>query len=165
MRENDEKPFFLLMTAHFATFTRNKRRQMKINEWIQRAREDSSRRLVEIPSKLFERLAFTERKRCWPFTWRSRWGSGLSCRSLAGLFSGSYSPLPIVAGTFVDRYGFKKTLVTCFSSLCVGYFLIGFAGWHSDKRSLVQSARPVCGNGALLTALGGSLIKPCIVGT
>ena len=35
--------------------------------------------------------------------------------------------LPLLAGTVVDRYGFKKSLAICFSIFCVGYFLIGLA--------------------------------------
>ena len=33
--------------------------------------------------------------------------------------------LPILAGTIVDRYGFKRSLQICFAIFCVGYFLIG----------------------------------------
>src|SRR5688572_33391094 len=32
--------------------------------------------------------------------------------------------LPILAGTFVDRYGFKRSLVPCFSIFCVVHVLV-----------------------------------------
>ena len=74
--------------------------------------------------------------------------------------------LPILAGTLVDRYGFKRSLAACFSIFCAGYFLIGLAGL-----SFGQSIVAAVGKGPyilavlMLTAIGGSLIKPCIVGT
>ena len=36
--------------------------------------------------------------------------------------------LPPLAGTFVDRYGFRRSLMACFAIFCIGYFLIGMAG-------------------------------------
>ena len=33
----------------------------------------------------------------------------------------------MLAGTVVDRYGFKKRLLACFSIFAVGYFMIGLA--------------------------------------
>src|SRR5574342_1305641 len=41
--------------------------------------------------------------------------------------------LPILAGTVVDRYGFKKSLLACFSIFCVGYLLIGLGGLPAGK--------------------------------
>jgi POT family proton-dependent oligopeptide transporter len=74
--------------------------------------------------------------------------------------------LPILAGTIVDRYGFKRSLLFCFSIFSVGYFLIGLAGIPMGK-PLVEALGPT--NYMLLalivTAAGGSLIKPSIVGT
>ncbi|MFM8913225.1 MAG: MFS transporter, partial [Flammeovirgaceae bacterium] len=74
--------------------------------------------------------------------------------------------LPVVAGVFVDKFGFKRTLVACFFIFCVGYFLIGLGGmaWGG---ALMQSigTKPYMTAVLLLTAVGGSLIKPCIVGT
>jgi dipeptide/tripeptide permease len=74
--------------------------------------------------------------------------------------------LPVLAGTVVDRYGFKRSLLACFSIFCVGYFLIGFAGLPAGQ-GLVQAVGPTAWIlGALvITAVGGSLIKPSIVGT
>jgi dipeptide/tripeptide permease len=74
--------------------------------------------------------------------------------------------LPILAGTVVDRYGFKRSLLACFSVFCVGYFLIGLAGLPAGK-PLVDAvgAGPYMLFALVVTAVGGSLIKPCIVGT
>jgi MFS family permease len=66
----------------------------------------------------------------------------------------------------VDRYGFKKTLIACFTIFTAGYFLIGLAGMPLGQ-DVVQRIGPK--NYVIivlmLTAIGGSLIKPCIVGT
>jgi POT family proton-dependent oligopeptide transporter len=74
--------------------------------------------------------------------------------------------LPALAGTVVDRYGFKRSLLLCFSIFCVGYFLIGLAGLPAGK-PLVDAfgATPYTIFALVITAIGGSLIKPSIVGT
>lgn len=74
--------------------------------------------------------------------------------------------LPALAGTVVDRYGFKKSLLICFSIFCVGYFMIGLAGLPAGK-PLVDAlgARTYMVLALVVTAVGGSLIKPSIVGT
>jgi dipeptide/tripeptide permease len=74
--------------------------------------------------------------------------------------------LPALAGTFVDRYGFKKSLLACFSIFCVGYLLIGLGGLPQGK-PLVDAlgAGPYMVLALVITAVGGSLIKPSIVGT
>jgi proton-dependent oligopeptide transporter, POT family len=85
---------------------------------------------------------------------------------LTGFFSFLIFFLPPLAGVVVDRYGFRKSLVACFAIFCVGYFLIGF--------TVFDAAQPLVdalGKGTymyvvlIITAIGGSLIKPCIVGT
>jgi len=74
--------------------------------------------------------------------------------------------LPPLAGTIVDRYGFKKSLLACFSIFCVGYLLIGLAGLPAGK-PLVDAlgAQNYLIVALVITAIGGSLIKPSIVGT
>jgi len=116
--------------------------------------------------ELFERFAFYGSKAVLTFFLANKVGLANEAGTLAGLFSGVIYSLPIVAGVFVDKYGFKKTLIACFFIFCVGYFLIGLGGmaWGG---ALVQSvgAKPYMIAVLLLTAVGGSLIKPCIVGT
>jgi POT family proton-dependent oligopeptide transporter len=74
--------------------------------------------------------------------------------------------LPPLAGTFVDRYGFKKSLMACFTVFCIGYFLIGLGGLPMGQ-PLVNALGPTAYmvTALIITAAGGSLIKPCIVGT
>lgn len=117
--------------------------------------------------ELFERFAFYGSKAVLTFYLANKVGLGPeTAGKLAGVFSGVLYSLPIVAGTFVDRYGFKRSLVACFSFFTVGYFLIGLAGL-----SFGTAITAAVGKTAylivvlLLTAIGGSLIKPCIVGT
>ena len=117
--------------------------------------------------ELFERFAFYGAKAVLAIYLADRVGLGpQAAGSLAGLFSGVMYFLPILAGTVVDHYGFRKSLAACFSIFCVGYFLIGLAGL-----SFGQGIADAVGRGPymiavlLLTAVGGSLIKPCIVGT
>ena len=75
--------------------------------------------------------------------------------------------LPALAGTIVDRYGFKKSLLACFSIFCLGYLLIGLAGLPAGQPLVAALGGPKTYMilALLITAIGGSLIKPCIVGT
>ena len=71
--------------------------------------------------ELFERFAFYGAKAVLTIYLAQRVGLGpQTAGSLAGLFSGVLYCLPIVAGTIVDRYGFKRSLAACFSIFCVG---------------------------------------------
>jgi len=74
--------------------------------------------------------------------------------------------LPMLAGTVVDRFGFKRSLMACFSIFSVGYFMIGLGGLPLGQ-PLVQAfgARNWMLLALVVTAIGGSLIKPSIVGT
>src|SRR5574342_306204 len=79
--------------------------------------------------ELFERFAFYGTKAVLAVYLANKIGLGAQAAgSLAGLYSGLIFSLPIIAGTFVDRYGFRKTLMTCFAMFCIGYFLIGLGG-------------------------------------
>ncbi|HEX3552898.1 MAG TPA: MFS transporter [Thermoanaerobaculia bacterium] len=117
--------------------------------------------------ELFERFAFYSSKAVLTIYLAQRVGLGpQAAGSLAGLFSGVLYFLPILAGTVVDRYGFKRSLAACFSIFCVGYFLIGLAGLRFGQSIVAAVGRsPYVVAVLMLTAVGGSLIKPCIVGT
>jgi proton-dependent oligopeptide transporter, POT family len=73
--------------------------------------------------------------------------------------------LPLAAGTVVDRFGFKRSLLVCFAVFSVGYFLIGLGGLPLGAPivALVGSKAYIV-IALFVTALGGSLIKPSIVG-
>ena len=117
--------------------------------------------------ELFERLAFYGSKAVLAVYIAEKVGLGPQvAATLVGLFSGILYSLPIIAGTFVDRYGFRRTLTACFAFFTVGYFLIGLAGLQFGQQIVGAIGRtPYITGVLLLTAVGGSLIKPCIVGT
>lgn len=116
--------------------------------------------------ELFERLAFYGSKAVLAVFLAEKVGLNEDAGTLTGIFSGVIYSLPILAGVLVDKYGFRKTLMACFFIFSIGYFLIGLAGMemgqsligHIDTKTYALSV-------LLFTAIGGSLIKPCIVGT
>jgi dipeptide/tripeptide permease len=117
--------------------------------------------------ELFERLAFYGSKAVLSFYLANKIGLDLaSVGWLVGIFSGLLYSLPIVAGVFVDRYGFRRTLAVCFALFTIGYFLIGVAGMEAGQgiTNAIGKTQYVA-LVLILTAAGGSLIKPCIVGT
>lgn len=116
--------------------------------------------------ELFERLAFYGSKAVLAYFLATKVGLKDEAATLTGWFSTVIYSLPIVAGVFVDRYGFRKTLMTCFAIFAIGYFCIGLAGMEYGA-SLTQAIgmRNYVIIVLMLTAVGGSLIKPCIVGT
>jgi proton-dependent oligopeptide transporter, POT family len=109
--------------------------------------------------ELFERFAFYGTKAVLAVYLAERVGLGDFGIALAGYYGSAVFFLPALAGVIVDRYGFKKSLAACFSIFSLGYFAVGLAG-------MGMRGNPYYAAGALLlTAIGGSLIKPCIVGT
>lgn len=116
--------------------------------------------------ELFERLAFYGSKAVLAYYLATKVGLHDEAATLTGWFSTLIYSLPVVAGVFVDRYGFRKTLMTCFGIFAVGYFCIGMAGmtWGAAFTQAVGLKTYVI-IVLVLTAIGGSLIKPCIVGT
>ena len=141
---------------------------MSLGEWSQKVRSGFHPTFwVANTLELFERFAFYGAKAVLTVYLATRVGLGAQVAgSLAGLFSGVLYSLPIVAGTFVDRYGFRRTLMTCFAFFTVGYFLIGLAGLEFGQNIVSMiGTTPYVVTVLFLTAVGGSLIKPCIVGT
>lgn len=117
--------------------------------------------------ELFERLAFYGSKAVLSFYLANKIGLDLASAGwLIGMFAGLTWSLPVIAGVFVDRYGFKRTLAVCFACFSIGYFLIGLGGMSAGQ-AITDSIGKVGYMAAvlILTAAGGSLIKPCIVGT
>jgi dipeptide/tripeptide permease len=118
--------------------------------------------------ELFERFAYYGSKAILAVYIAEQVGLGPEAGTfLAGsVFNTLLYFLPVLAGTVVDRYGFKKSLLACFSIFCVGYFMIGLAGLPAGQ-PLVQAvgAKTWMVLALVVTAVGGSLIKPSIVGT
>jgi POT family proton-dependent oligopeptide transporter len=116
--------------------------------------------------ELFERLAFYGSKAILAFYLANKVGLHDEAATITGWFSTLVYSLPIIAGVFVDRYGFRKTLMACFAIYAIGYFSIGVAGltWGSAITDVIGVRNYVI-IVIVLTAVGGSLIKPCIVGT
>jgi POT family proton-dependent oligopeptide transporter len=119
--------------------------------------------------ELFERFAYYGSKAILAVFVADQVGLGPES---AGLLVGSVFNtllyfLPVLAGTVVDRYGFKKSLLACFSIFCVGYLLIGLAGLPAGKPLVAALGGPKLYMivALVITAIGGSLIKPSIVGT
>ena len=51
--------------------------------------------------------------------------------------------LPALAGTIVDRYGFRRSLMLCFSIFSVGYLIVGASFWfwnRSERRTRTKRA-------------------------
>ena len=116
--------------------------------------------------ELFERFAFYGSKAVLAYFLATKVGLKDEAATLTGWFSTVIYSLPIVAGVFVDRYGFRKTLLTCFGMFTVGYFCIGLAGMeYGAPLTEAIGIRNYVIIVLMLTAIGGSLIKPCIVGT
>lgn len=117
--------------------------------------------------ELFERFAFYGSKAVLTVYLATKAGFDVqTAGTMAGTFSLFLWSFPVIAGVFVDRYGFKRTLAACFAFFTVGYFLIGLAGLEYGQALTEAIGRTTYMYIVLiLTAIGGSLIKPCIVGT
>jgi dipeptide/tripeptide permease len=118
--------------------------------------------------ELFERFAYYGSKAVLAVYIAEQVGLGSQAATfLAGsVFNTLLYLLPPLAGTIVDRYGFKRSLMACFAIFCIGYFLIGLAGLPIGQ-PIVQAvgAKAWLLFALIITAIGGSLIKPSIVGT
>ena len=118
--------------------------------------------------ELFERFAYYGSKAILAIYIADKVGLGPEA---AGFLAGSVFNtllyfLPVLAGTVVDRYGFKRSLLACFSIFTVGYFMIGLAGLPLGQPIVaVVGAKAWMLLALVVTAIGGSLIKPSIVGT
>ena len=116
--------------------------------------------------ELFERLAFYGSKAVLAVYLVEKVGLGRMGSTLTGLYGFAIFFLPTLTGPLVDRFGFRRSLIACFSIFSVGYFAIGLAGLPFGKPFVASvGLTPYIVGALLLTAFGGSLIKPCVVGT
>jgi proton-dependent oligopeptide transporter, POT family len=118
--------------------------------------------------ELFERFAYYGSKAVLAVFIAEQVGLGSETATfLAGsVFNTLLYFLPLLAGTVVDRFGFKRSLMACFGIFSIGYFLIGLGGLPMGQ-PLVHAvgAKAWMLIALVVTAIGGSLIKPSIVGT
>jgi POT family proton-dependent oligopeptide transporter len=117
--------------------------------------------------ELFERLAYYGQTTVLSIYLRNHLHfSEIEAGQLSSVFNGLIYFLPIFAGTLADKFGFRKAFFVAFSVLCVGYFLIGTAGMKAF--SGLYEGLPlfwVLIVFFILTAIGGSFIKPSVLGT
>jgi len=118
--------------------------------------------------ELFERFAYYGSKAVLAVYVAEQVGLGPESAGwlVGSLFNTLLYFLPPLAGTIVDRYGFKKSLSICFAIFSIGYFLIGLGGIPAG-RPLVDllGSKTYMILALVITAIGGSLIKPSVVGT
>ena len=118
--------------------------------------------------ELFERFAYYGSKAVLAVYVAEQVGLGPEAAGwlVGSLFNTLLYLLPLLAGAVVDRFGFKRSLLACFAIFSVGYFLIGLAGLPAGQVLVGAIGRKLYMILALvITAAGGSLIKPSIVGT
>jgi proton-dependent oligopeptide transporter, POT family len=117
--------------------------------------------------ELFERLAYYGQATILSIFLRNTLKfNEVQAGQLSSIFGGLIYFLPIFAGALADKYGFKKAFTFAFFVLSIGYFLIGstgmpmFAGLYNNSNLfLILSCILV------FTAIGGSFIKPSVLGT
>jgi dipeptide/tripeptide permease len=117
--------------------------------------------------ELFERLAYYGQQIVFMVYMRNDLGfSETEAGQLSGMFGGLIYLLPILGGTLADKWGFRRAFNVAFSILALGYFLIGSVGmgvfggaYEGFPRYWLLMAF------LLLTAFGGSFIKPSVLGT
>src|ERR1044072_4929374 len=90
--------------------------------------------------ELFERFAYYGSKAVLAVYIAEQVGLGSQTATfLAGsVFNTLLYLLPPLAGTIVDRFGFRRSLMACFAIFSLGYFLIGLAGLPI-RQPLVQA--------------------------
>ncbi|MFA7229356.1 MAG: MFS transporter [Melioribacteraceae bacterium] len=117
--------------------------------------------------ELFERLAYYGQQIVFMIYMRNKLGfTETEAGQLSGIFGGLIYLLPILGGTLADKWGFRRAFTIAFSILGLGYFLIGsvgmtaFSGIYGDFSHywLLMAF-------LVLTAFGGSFIKPSVLGT
>ncbi|HEX9082825.1 MAG TPA: MFS transporter, partial [Holophagaceae bacterium] len=140
---------------------------MSLQNRLQALRSGFSRSFwVANSLELLERFAFYGSKAVLAVYLVDKLGLGRNGNTLVGLYGFAVYFLPILAGPIVDRYGFRRSLIACFSIFSLGYFAIGWAGLPSGHGLVARMGmEPYIIGALLLTAVGGSLIKPCVVGT
>jgi proton-dependent oligopeptide transporter, POT family len=86
--------------------------------------------------------------------------------SLTGFFVFVAWFLPVLSGTLADRFGFRRALLFAYAITSLGYFLLASlsAPWLAPLRGSVEPGW-LAGPVLILSALGPSVVKPCVAGT
>ena len=117
--------------------------------------------------ELFERLAYYGQQIVFMVYLRNNLGfTEAQAGTLSGLFGGLIYLMPILAGTLADKWGFRRAFNIAFTILALGYFCIGTMGMAAFS-GLYGGAvpYPLLVAFLVLTAFGGSFIKPSVLGT
>ena len=117
--------------------------------------------------ELFERLAYYGQATVLSIYLRNHLHlTEIDAGKISSIFGGLLYFLPIFAGTLADKFGFRRAFFIAFSVLAAGYFLIGSAGMEAFRG--LYAGVPVFWllvPMVVLTAIGGSFIKPSVLGT
>jgi len=117
--------------------------------------------------ELFERLAYYGQATVLSIYLRNHLHlTEIDAGKISSIFGGLIYFLPIFAGTLADKFGFRRAFFIAFSVLAAGYFLIGSAGMEAFRG--LYAGVPVFWllvPMVVLTAIGGSFIKPSVLGT
>ena len=117
--------------------------------------------------ELFERLAYYGQQIVFMVYLRDVLGySETEAGGFSSVFGGIMWLFPIVAGTLADKWGFRRAFSIAFTMLAMGYFLIGSLGMQAFAGLYGTEQQPVLLMLFLVfTAMGGSFIKPSVLGT
>jgi dipeptide/tripeptide permease len=117
--------------------------------------------------ELFERLAYYGQQIVFMVYLRNDLGfTEAQAGQLSGVFGGLIYLLPVLGGTLADKWGFRRAFNIAFSILALGYFLVGSVGMQAFAGAYDGIPRFWLLMAFLvLTAFGGSFIKPSVLGT
>ncbi len=117
--------------------------------------------------ELFERLAYYAQAAVMSIFLRNHLKfSEVDAGTLSSIFGGFVYLLPIFAGTFADKYGFRKSFSFAFLVMAIGYFAVFAVG--SPLYAPFSHVMPlfwVLVFVLIFTAIGESFIKPSVLGT
>ncbi|MCL5266883.1 MAG: MFS transporter [Bacteroidetes bacterium] len=117
--------------------------------------------------ELFERLAYYAQAAVMSIFLRNHLKfSEVDAGTLSSIFGGFVYLLPIFAGTFADKYGFRKAFSFAFLVMAIGYFAVFAVG--SPLYTPFSHVLPlfwVLVFVLIFTAVGESFIKPSVLGT
>ncbi len=117
--------------------------------------------------ELFERLAYYGQATILSIFLRDHLKfNEIQAGQLSSIFGGLIYLLPIFAGALADKFGFKKAFSIAFGFLAIGYFLIGLTGMNFFANFYSNfDLYPILSLILIFTSIGGSFIKPSVLGT